>query len=186
MPHVTLKSIAQNPDIHEGMSREEIDAAIARHAETEMLFDRPYEDRKIVRVTGPFTVESLSPHRVLRDGPEDAPPSRPRRSRRRGPVRDSILDNLRRAGVQNTKDERLELRRSTRTRASGSRRRRVHRERRRPRRVAVAIGPEFGTVGPELIREAAKEAVKARSTCWSSAASPSTRWPRRRPASSAG
>jgi adenine-specific DNA-methyltransferase len=35
VPHVTLKSIANNPDIKEGMTREEIDAAIARHAETE-------------------------------------------------------------------------------------------------------------------------------------------------------
>ena len=47
------------------MTREEIDAAIARHAETETLYDQPYEDKKRVRVTGPFTVESLSPHRVL-------------------------------------------------------------------------------------------------------------------------
>ena len=71
VPHVTLKSIAQNPDIHDGMTRAEIDAAIARHAESETLFDRPYEDKKTVRVTGPFTVESLSPHRVLADSPED-------------------------------------------------------------------------------------------------------------------
>ena len=46
MPHVTLKSIANNPDIKEGMTREEIDAAIARHAETETLYDQPYEDKK--------------------------------------------------------------------------------------------------------------------------------------------
>ena len=46
MPHVTLKSIANNPDIHEGMTREEIDAAIARHADTELLYDQPYEDNK--------------------------------------------------------------------------------------------------------------------------------------------
>ena len=67
VPHVTLKSIANNPDIHEGMTRAEIDVAIARHAETETLYDQPYEDKKSVRVTGPFTVESLSPHRVLSD-----------------------------------------------------------------------------------------------------------------------
>ena len=65
VPHVTLKSIANNPDIQEGMSRIEIEAAIARHAETELLFDQPLEDNKRIRVTGPFTVESLSPHRVL-------------------------------------------------------------------------------------------------------------------------
>ena len=65
VPHVTLKSIANNPDIKEGMTREEIDAAIRKHAETETLYDQPYEDKGVVRVTGPFTVESLSPHRML-------------------------------------------------------------------------------------------------------------------------
>ena len=69
VPHVTLKSIANNPDIKEGMTREEVDAAIARHADSETLYDQPYEDTKVVRVTGPFTVESLSPHRVLSTDP---------------------------------------------------------------------------------------------------------------------
>src|SRR5205807_1602427 len=59
VPHVTLKSIANNPDIKPGMTREQIDAAIAKHAETEILYDQPYEDNRIVRVSGPFTVESL-------------------------------------------------------------------------------------------------------------------------------
>jgi len=43
----------------------EIDASIAAKADTEYLYDKPYEDKKKVRVAGPFTVESLSPHRVL-------------------------------------------------------------------------------------------------------------------------
>ena len=47
------------------MTREEIDAAIKRHAEFELLYDKPYEDKNKVRVAGPFTVESLSPHRSL-------------------------------------------------------------------------------------------------------------------------
>ena len=46
VPHVTLKSIANHPDIKEGMTRQQIDAAIARHAEQETLFDQPYEDGK--------------------------------------------------------------------------------------------------------------------------------------------
>ena len=49
MPHVTLKSIANNPDIKEGLTREEIDAAIMRHADTEFLYDQPYEDPKRLR-----------------------------------------------------------------------------------------------------------------------------------------
>ena len=44
--HITLKSIANNPDINEGMSREEIDAAIKRHADFELLYDKPYEDKQ--------------------------------------------------------------------------------------------------------------------------------------------
>ncbi len=75
VPHVTLKSIANNPDIKEGMSREEIDAAIARHADKEVLYDQPYDDSKRLRVTGPFTVESLSPHRTISDA-EERPISR--------------------------------------------------------------------------------------------------------------
>ncbi len=42
-----------------------IDGSIASKAEFEYLYDKPYEDKKKVRVAGPFTVESLSPHRVL-------------------------------------------------------------------------------------------------------------------------
>jgi adenine-specific DNA-methyltransferase len=72
VPHVTLKSIANNPDITEGMSREAIDAAIAKNADKEILYDQPYEDNKRLRVTGPFTVESLSPHRIMSDEPENA------------------------------------------------------------------------------------------------------------------
>jgi adenine-specific DNA-methyltransferase len=158
VPHVTLKSIAQNPEIREGMTRAEIDAAIARNADTEILFDRPYIDQKVVRVAGPFTVESLSPHRVVADGPEDLidPPA---------PIEDSgrfvetILDNLRASGVDNrVKGERLRFEtldpfpgrflQATGTFCEGD----------TTRRVAVAIGPQYGTVGPDLVREAALEA----------------------------
>jgi adenine-specific DNA-methyltransferase len=45
--------------------QKEIDASIAAKAEFEFLYDKPYENKKCVRVAGPFTVESLSPHRML-------------------------------------------------------------------------------------------------------------------------
>jgi len=109
VPHVTLKSIANNPDIHEGMTREEIDAAIARHTDTETLYDQPYEDAKRVRVCGPFSVESLSPHRVLATADEytDSAASE-QQARQQQDFAAMILDNLRKAGVQNTrKSERL-------------------------------------------------------------------------------
>ena len=59
VPHVTLGSIAKNPDIKEGMSLAEIDAAIARHAPQETLYDQPKVDTGKRRVTGPFSVEAV-------------------------------------------------------------------------------------------------------------------------------
>ena len=51
--------------------QKEIDASIAAKADYEYLYDKPYENKKTVRVAGPFTVESLSPHRVLGVGEDD-------------------------------------------------------------------------------------------------------------------
>ena len=59
VPHITLGSIANNPDIQEGTSQAEIDAAIARHAPQETLYDQPLVDRGKRRVTGPFSVEAV-------------------------------------------------------------------------------------------------------------------------------
>jgi adenine-specific DNA-methyltransferase len=157
VPHVTLKSIANNPDIKEGMTREQIDAAIRKHADTETLYDQPYEDKGIVRLTGPFTVESLSPHRML--PAEDAGPATPN-----GTAADSrnytqsMLDNLRKSGVKGTdKSQRIGFERLdpfpgeyiqaegiTDTGAA----------------VRVSIGPEFGTVGDQWIKAAALEAIR--------------------------
>ena len=59
VPHVSLRSIANNPDIREGMSQAQIDAAIARHAPQETLYDEPLVNKSKARVTGPFTVEAV-------------------------------------------------------------------------------------------------------------------------------
>jgi adenine-specific DNA-methyltransferase len=109
VPHVTLKSIANNPDIRKGMSRQQIDAAISRNADTETLYDQPYEDKKRVRVCGPFSVESLSPHRVLSTADENQDGTvTEREAQKEQDFVTMILDNLKKAGVQNTrKEERL-------------------------------------------------------------------------------
>ena len=111
VPHITLKSIANNPDIKEGMTREQIDAAIAKHADTETLFDQPYEDNKRVRVCGPFSVESLSPHRVLSTANEEVcSTASAQEARKQQDFATMILENLKKAGVQNTqKKERLKF-----------------------------------------------------------------------------
>ena len=59
VPHVTLRSIANNPDIQEGMTQAEIDAAVARYAPQETLYDQPLVDNRKRRVTGPFSVEAV-------------------------------------------------------------------------------------------------------------------------------
>jgi len=59
VPHVTLKSIANNPEIKEGMTRDAIDRAIAKYADQETLYDQPRVDKSKARVTGPFTVEAV-------------------------------------------------------------------------------------------------------------------------------
>jgi adenine-specific DNA-methyltransferase len=146
-----------------GRRREEIDAAIARHAETETLYDQPYEDPKRIRVTGPFTVESLSPHRVL--SADEARPESEREALRRADVGQfelMILENLKKAGVQNTrKNERLVFDRLEPYAGAWLHAEGEYTEKNgQTRRVAVSIGPEHGTVGAEQVKEAAKEALK--------------------------
>ena len=80
----------------------EIDASIGARAEVEYLYDKPYEDRKKVRVAGPFTVESLSPHRLLAVNEHDEL-IRPSRGPRAG-VRDSR--RFRRDGPRTSGDDR--------------------------------------------------------------------------------
>jgi adenine-specific DNA-methyltransferase len=142
--------------------QKEIDEAIAKRADTELLYDQPYEDNKLIRVSGPFTAESLSPHRVLSTD-EERPMSEAKAQKEpsNGQFETMIIDNLKKAGVQNTrKNERLKFDRlepfaGTWLHAAGE-----YNEKDKTKRVAISIGPEHGTVGPELVREAAKEAVR--------------------------
>jgi adenine-specific DNA-methyltransferase len=59
VPHVTLRSIAKNPELQESMSRKEIRALVAKYADDETLYDQPNPDSSKVRVAGPFTVEAV-------------------------------------------------------------------------------------------------------------------------------
>lgn len=141
----------------------EIDASITKNAEQEILVDQPYEDSKRVRVTGPFTVESLSPHRVLHSEEKG-------HSKNSGKVTlasdfvNIVIENLKKSGVENTKKSerlhfvRLEPYAGTWLHAEGE----YHDKDGQSHRAAICIGPEHGTVGPELVKEAAKEAVKGK------------------------
>ena len=157
--------------------QKEIDASIAARAEYEYLYDKPYEDRSKVRVAGPFTVESISPHRVLGvdengdviDGIAD-----PKNGYGTGyDFGQVILENLKRSGVQQAhKEDRV-----TFTSINAQPGRFVCAEGRYieggsvdeeddtvasgpERRAGIFIGPEFGTVSrPDLV-EAAREAAE--------------------------
>ncbi len=169
--HVTLKSIANNPDIAEGMTREQIDEAIRRHAEFELLYDKPYEDTKKVRVAGPFTVESLSPHRSLAFAGSAVDSSGALNtdgsvgfSEPTGSFEETILANLRAAGIQNgRRNERMafdtiEPYATPHIQAVATREDAAEGT---PRRVGITIGPQYGTVGPGFIKDAAREAIRA-------------------------
>jgi adenine-specific DNA-methyltransferase len=121
-----------------------------------------------VRVTGPFTVESLSPHRMLPGGTLPAWSEVKAAEKEVGPdlgdatgfVR-TILDNIKVAGVQTTrKKERLKLTEIEPFAGQYIQARATYEEDGQRKWAAICIGPEFGTVGPELLRQAAKEAHK--------------------------
>jgi adenine-specific DNA-methyltransferase len=167
VPHVMLKSIANNPDIKAGMSRTEIHTAIMRHADFEPLYDKPFEDANKVRVAGPFTVESLSPHRALSFQDWHEPTSETDAAKDTdGPnFEQSILDNLAKAGIQNgVRKERImfaafETYAGSYIQAIGEQvETGAHA---RPTRVAIAIGPQYGTVSAMYVMNAAREAIQA-------------------------
>jgi adenine-specific DNA-methyltransferase len=150
--------------------QKEIDASIAAKAVPEYLYDKPYEDKKRVRVAGPFTVESLSPHRTLGvdENDELIDPARERRGEygARQTFEHMILENLKSAGVQQAhKEDRITFTSlvpwpGTLVCAEG-RYFEGPEEDGRERRAAILIGPEFGTVQRADLVAAAREAGDA-------------------------
>ena len=164
--------------------QQEIDASIAAHAEYEYLYDKPYEDRSKVRVAGPFTVESISPHRVLgvdENGEVLDTIAEPRNGYGTGYDFGSIiLDNLRRSGVQQAhKEDRINFTSllpwpgrfvcaegkyaegaAAPSILSASKDDDDDAMTGPEKRAGIFIGPEFGTVSrPDLV-EAAREAAE--------------------------
>jgi adenine-specific DNA-methyltransferase len=148
--------------------QKEIDNSIASNADVEYLFDKPYEDKKKVRVAGPFTVESISPHRVVgvdADGELIDPNTHSALNEGEDFV-GMIMENLKRAGVQQShKDTKIDFTSlepwpgiyicAEGKFFEGSE------ETGAQKRAAILIGPEFGTVSrPDLVA-AAREAGDA-------------------------
>ena len=147
--------------------QKEIDSSIAAKADFEYLYDKPYENKKKVRVAGPFTVESLSPHRVLTVDENDELIDTVAESKEAyGEEQDftgMILENLKTAGVQQAhKEDKINF--SSITPWPGyyicaeGRYIEGDTETGAEKRAAISIGPEFGTVSrPDLV-SAAREA----------------------------
>ena len=146
----------------------EIDASIARNADIEYLYDRPYIDNRKVRVAGPFTVESLSPHRTLfvDENDELIDPLRVRELQAdyQPPpgFEQMVLENLKASGVQQVhREDRISFTSivpwpGELVCAEGR-----YLEGATEKRAAIFIGPEFGTVSrPDLVA-AAREAADA-------------------------
>ena len=148
--------------------------SIAARADVEYLYDKPYVDNARVRVAGPFTVESLSPHRVLPASEEELIDEIDAAEGRRSPADADlagqdfaaiVIDYLKAEGVkQQAKGDRITFESLTPwpgnfIGASGTF---IEGENGPERRAAILIGPEYGTVGRQDIVAAAREAVDAR------------------------
>jgi len=186
VPHVSLKSIANNPDIREGMSRERIDAAIARHAPQETLYDQPAVDRKKHRVSGPFTVEAVPAPAVksVEDLLEGAPPACAEASAGRQPADASIArsgetlrqgewrDELLRAGIRGKAGQHIRFARleplpgcrhlhadgETRPNDAGADQVREVGAASEVQRIVVAFGPEHAPLEQRQVAQAIEEA----------------------------
>ena len=144
--------------------QKEIDASIAAKADFEYLYDRPYVDNKKVRVAGPFTVESLSPHRYIPVDEDDNPVlyDKSDEGNETGKFVNMILETLKVSGIQQAhKDDKIDFLSvspwpGTYICAEGR-----YEEGETERRAAIFIGPEFGTVArPDLV-SAVREAADA-------------------------
>lgn len=149
-----------------------IDASIAKAADVEMLYDRPCEDKSRVRVAGPFTVESLSPHRVVPADDEElidtvkASEGKRRRSKIMAPptdFADMVLEHLRTAGVhQAEKRDTIKFTSLTGWPGEYICAEAHFQEGETQRRAAIFLGPEFGTLSRVDLVAAAREATEGR------------------------
>jgi adenine-specific DNA-methyltransferase len=148
----------------------EVDASIAAKAEFEFLYDKPYEDKKKVRVAGPFTVESLSPHRVLGvdENDELIDPNDPKVVEQQAEYKAArsfvqiVLENLKTAGVQQAhKEDKIVFTSLMPWPGDLVCGEGLYEDSTGEKRAAIFIGPEFGTVSrPDLV-SAAREAGDA-------------------------
>ncbi len=150
--------------------QKEVDASIAAKANYEYLYDKPYQDNKKVRVAGPFTVDSLSPHRLLGVDENDELIDNIAEAKlgygEKADFAEMILEHLKTSGVQQAhKEDKIsfssirpwpgDLVCAEGTYVEGDM------DSGTEKRAGIFIGPEFGTVSrPDLV-SAVREAADA-------------------------
>jgi len=161
VPHVTLKSIANSPEIREGMPREQIDAIVARYADQETLYDQPQVDKARVRITGPLTVEAVPAPTVKSLDEIEGPPTvadvsvaRSGPSLRHSEWRDELLKTgLRGKGGQHIDFSRVEPLAGTRWLHADAETKGA-----KPDRVVISFGPQHSLLEQRQVELAWEEA----------------------------
>ncbi|HKJ30221.1 MAG TPA: DNA methyltransferase, partial [Balneolales bacterium] len=138
VPHITLKQLANDEP-----------------PETETLYDKPFVDKKKLRVSGPFTVETLQNYEpVSPDQIEDTA----RSDEDSQQFEELVFEHLKSAGVKNgIKNEQAQFKRveslgDVWLNAEG-----FYDTDQGERKAYLHIGPRFGTVSKEAVNNAVKE-----------------------------
>lgn len=162
VPHISMKSIVNNPEIKPGMSKDTFDRLISKYPESEILYDQPLSDNGKTRVSGPFTVEAVPAPAVkplddIEEGaarPADESIARNGETRRQGDWRDELFKTgIRGKGGQRIEFSRVEPLAGTRWLHADA-----ETKENTPQRVAVSFGPEHAPLEQRQVALAIEEA----------------------------
>jgi adenine-specific DNA-methyltransferase len=147
VPHITLKSLANDEP-----------------PATETLYDQPEHDKKLLRVSGPFTVETLQNFEPI--SPEDLD-DEVRVNEEEGAFEEVIKQHLISAGIKNGRKDEMVIFRSVELlshsylHAEGFYMNGVG-----EKKAYFHIGPKFGTVSKTAVNEAVKECRQRGDAGW--------------------
>ncbi|WP_373514053.1 site-specific DNA-methyltransferase [Persicitalea sp.] len=147
VPHITLKSLANDEP-----------------PATETLYDQPEQDRKLLRVSGPFTVETLQSYEPISPAELD---DEIRVNEPEGAFEETIRQHLLSAGVKNGRKDEMVIFRSVELLAGTA----LHAEgfyqtTQGEEKAYFHIGPKFGTVSKKLVNDAVKECRQLGDANW--------------------
>lgn len=158
--HITLGSIANNPEIREGMTRKQAREVIERYAQQEPLYELPLPDKSKARVTGPFTVEAVPAVTVEAIDGEPLPPGADLSITRSGPTsrQDEWRDELGRSGVRGKGGATIEFARLEPLPGAKYLHAIGETKDKQPKLVVVSFGPEHAPLEQRQVEQAWEEA----------------------------